>query len=275
MIKKLLAAFLAMLMILGTCAVFAAADEPVYEADYRVMRDEDFTTLVKYTEGNDKATILYPGDTIYFQDEKKTTVTYYPDVDANASGEWVAKDAKMTAFSLSAKPSYTDEVLSDTFVANRNTYTILGLDQKVNEGTINEASFDFTICYPESNTFVGWVVLSYVLGSNNQLVLYALWDKTVGEDFGKEVEDDVITIIDTNFTWMQKLMAPFLAYNKQLVNSILDNLQDKLDEMTGTETEDNGDIGVYQAGFQSFKIALEIFARWLDSWVTPIMELFD
>ncbi len=91
MIKKLLAAFLAALMLLSVCAVFAAADDPAEKPDYYVMKDSDFTTLIKYTEGNDKATILYPGDTIYFQDGYKTSVTYYPDVDANAAGAWVAK----------------------------------------------------------------------------------------------------------------------------------------------------------------------------------------
>jgi hypothetical protein len=276
MIKKLLAVFLAMLVVLGTCAVFAAADEPVYEADYRIMRDKDFTTITEYTEGNAKATILYPGDTIFLQNGETTNVAYYPDVDANVAGDWVAQDASLTAFSLSARVSYTDEVPKARFVANNNTYTVLGLDQKVNAGTANEASFDFTICYPESNTFVGWVVHSYVFGANNKINLYALWDKKVGEDYGQTDEkDDLTTILDTNFTWIQKLMAPVLAYNKQLMNSILDSLQAKLDEMTGTETEDNGDIGAYRAAFQSFTIAVEILARWLDSWVTPIMNLFD
>ena len=74
MIKKLLAVFLAMLVVLGTCAVFAAADEPVYEADYRIMRDKDFTTITEYTEGNAKATILYPGIPSFSRTEKLQTL---------------------------------------------------------------------------------------------------------------------------------------------------------------------------------------------------------
>ncbi len=278
MIKKLLAIFLSALMLLGVCAVFATADEPVEKPDHYVMKDTDFTTLKTYPEGNSVATILYPGDTIYFQEGIKTSVTYYPDVDTNPTGEWVAKDAGMTAFSLSAKPSYTDEVQDTAFIANGNKYTVLSLSDHVNAGTPLDAAFDFTICYPESNTFVGWVVFSCQTGATgniNQLMLYGLWNKTVTGEVEVEEDDDITTIFDTNITWLQKLTAPFLAYNLKLVNSILDQLQDVLDKMTGTETEDNGDIGAYQASFQAFKIAMEIFARWLDSWVTPIVELFD
>ena len=277
MIKKLLAVLLSVLMLLSVCAVFATADDPADKPDYYVMQDADFTNLVTYIQGNDKATVLHPGDTIFFQDSNKMSVTYKADVDAFATGDWKAIDANMLAFSLSGSSSFTDEVQKEAFIANGNQYTILGLDQKLNVGTTNETAFDFTIRFPESNTFVGWVVYSYGLSVSgiNQLVLYGLWNKTVSGVVEKEEDDDVTTILDTNITWIQELSAPFLAYNKQLVNAILDNLQDALDKMTGTETPDNGDIGAYQASIQSFKIAMEIFARWLDSWVTPIVELFD
>jgi hypothetical protein len=280
MLKKLLSAFLVMLTLLGVCSVFATADNPGPggDADYIVMEDDDFTSLTEYTEGNEKATILYPGDTIFFQKELKTSVTYFPDVDANAAGLWEAANEEMTAFSISAKRFLTDEVSKSKFAANENKYTVLGLDQKVNEGTTNEAEFDFTINYPESNTFIGWVVFrakTVDQGNVNSLVLYGLWDKTFHEDSNGEEDDDLTVILDTNATWLQKLTAPFLAYNKQIVNAILNGLQKVLDKMTGTETESNGDVGVYQASVQSIKIMFEIFARWLDSWVTPIISLFD
>ena len=169
---------MAALMVFSFWSFAAAAEdnEPVSEpatepvetfTTYDICEDPDFLVLQYMAKGNDKATILHPGDKITTYKNSNIDVLYYPDADGMYNGEWEPADPSNLAFSLSAAESF-----KETFPKKVGEATIRGLGDETSDGVI-----DFTIAYSEKNTFVGWVVYDYE-AAKNTIKLCAVWEKT-------------------------------------------------------------------------------------------------
>lgn len=213
--KKLLAILLAVLTVFSFCSLAAAAEdvsEPASEPaethnSYEICEDPDFLTLQYMAKGNDKATLLQPGDTITTYKKSDIDVLYYPDADALYTGEWEPADPNNIAFSLSAEEYY-----KETF------------PKKVGEATIRGLDFtDFTIAYSDENVFKGWVVYSYE-PTLNTIKLCAVWEKKHKVSSGEKV-DDMYYIMDSLFSVrkaMHKyLVLPMLKVIRTINNAIL------------------------------------------------------
>ena len=196
--KKLLAIFMAALMVFSFWSFAAAAEdnEPVSEpatepvetfTTYDICEDPDFLVLQYMAKGNDKATILHPGDKITTYKNSNIDVLYYPDADGMYNGEWEPADPSNLAFSISAAESF-----KETFPKKVGEATIRGLGDETSDGVI-----DFTIAYSEKNTFVGWVVYDYE-AAKNTIKLCAVWEKTQTSEEVEE-EDDMNSILDFFF----------------------------------------------------------------------------
>lgn len=215
--KKFLAALLAVLMLFSVCCISVFAEETTEpetdpettSKEYEICQDSDFSNVVYLEAGNEKATLLKPGDKIFTdkKDAKKITIQYYPDADARSKGDWVISDRNNIAFSPSGKEFEKDEV-------------------KVNSGvpvaTLKDIDFtDFTIAYSDENTFLGWVVYEYVgSSSSNTIVLCAVWDKKHKVSTGDDV-DDFQYIVDTHINAWKAIFAPFTTAIKWLSNAVL------------------------------------------------------
>lgn len=213
--KKLLAILLAVLMVFSFCSLAASAEdetEPVSEPaetfnTYEICEDPDFLVLQYMRKGNDKATILQPGDKITTYKNSNLDVLYYPDADAMYNGDWVPADPNNLAFSLSA-----EEYFKETFPKKVGEATIRGLDYT-----------DFTIAYSDENVFLGWVVYDYE-PAKNTIKLCGLWEKnhTVVED---EEDEDMTTIMDFFFNIRRamhdNITLPILRYIRAINNAFL------------------------------------------------------
>ncbi len=213
--KKLLSILLAVLTVFSFCSIAAAAEdvsEPASEPaetynTYEICEDPDFLVLQYMAKGNDKATILHPGDKITTYKKSDIDVLYYPDADALYNGDWEPSDPNNIAFSLSAELYY-----KETF------------PKKVGEATIRDLDFtDFTIAYSDENVFVGWVVYSYEPALNT-IKLCAVWQKNHKID-SKEKVDDMYYIMDFFFSIKKALHThvtlPLLKVIRIINNAIL------------------------------------------------------
>lgn len=213
--KKLLSILLAVLTVFSFCSIAAAAEdvsEPASEPaetynTYEICEDPDFLVLQYMSKGNDKATILQPGDKIKTYKKSDIDVLYYPDADALYNGDWEPSDPNNIAFSLSGEEYY-----KETFA------------KKVGEATIRDLDFtDFTIAYSDENVFVGWVVYSYEPALNT-IKLCAVWQKNHKID-SKEKVDDMYYIMDFFFSIKKALHThvtlPLLKVIRIINNAIL------------------------------------------------------
>lgn len=219
--KKLLAIFLAVLMVFSFCSLAASAEdvsEPASEPaetynSYEICEDPDFLVLQYMAKGNDKATILQPGDKITTYKNSNIDVLYYPDADALYNGDWEPSDPNNLAFSLSAA-----EYFKETFPKKVGEATVRGLGDTVADGEI-----DFTIAYSDENTFVGWVVYDYE-AAKNTIKLCAVWEKNHKTEETEE-EDDMNTILDFFFNirraMHEKITLPLLQYIRTINNAFL------------------------------------------------------
>lgn len=208
--KKLLSILLAMLTVFSFCSVAAAAedvDEPEQPAEetyntYEICEDPDFLTLVFMAEGNDKATLLQPGDIVTTYKNSDIDVLYYPDADAMYKGDWEPSDPNNIAFSLSAA-----EYFKETFPKKEGKAVIRGLDYT-----------DFTIAYSDENVFKGWVIYSYE-PTKNTITLCAVWEKNHKVD-NSEREDDVYYIVDFFFNIRRAMHKYITLPSLQVIRSI-------------------------------------------------------
>jgi hypothetical protein len=221
--KKLLAILLAVLTVFSFCSVAAAAeDEPVSEpasepaetfTTYEICEDPDFLVLKYMAEGNDKATLLVPGDKITTYKNSNIDVLYYADADAMYKGDWEPSDPNNLAFSLSAA-----EQFKETFTKAEGAATVRGLGDETADGKI-----DFTIAYSDENTFLGWVVYDYD-PAKNTIKLCAVWEKN-HKDVEVEKEDDMNTILDFFFNIRRamhdNITLPFLQLVRTINNAFL------------------------------------------------------
>ena len=212
--KKLLAILLAVLTVFSFCSLAAAAEdvsEPASEpaetfTSYEICEDPDFLVLQYMAKGNDKATLLQPGDKITTYKNSDIDVLYYQDADALYNGEWEPSDTNNLAISLSG-----EEYFKETF------------PKKVGEATVRGLDFtDFTIAYSEENVFKGWVVYSYesTLG-NNTIKLCAVWEKNHKLSTSKKV-DDMYYIMDFFFS-IKKAMHKYITLPALRVIRIINN----------------------------------------------------
>lgn len=184
--KKLLSILLAVLTVFSFCSVAAAAEdvsEPAEEPaetfkTYEICEDPDFLELQYMAKGNDKATLLQPGDKITTYKKSDIDVLYYPDADALYTGAWEPADPNNIAFSPSAAEYY-----KETFKKKVGEATIRDLGYVTNDGAI-----DFTIAYSDENVFKGWVVYSYE-PAKNTIALCAVWEKNHKITTGEKKED--------------------------------------------------------------------------------------
>lgn len=216
--KKLLSILLAVLTVFSFCSVAVAAEdvsEPATEVEpvetfnsYEICEDPDFLVLQYMGKGNDKATLLQPGDKITtYKKNSDIDVLYYPDADAMYNGDWEPADPNNLAFSTSAA-----EYFKESFPKKVGEATIRGLDYT-----------DFTIAYSDENVFLGWVVYSYEPGLNS-IILCGVWEKnhkiTTSED-----TDDVTFIMDyfSSFVKLfhEQITLPFLQFLRTLSNAFL------------------------------------------------------
>jgi len=285
MSKKLLACFLAILIALSACVVVAFADN---DWEYRYWGpDQDFTTLVTMDKGNNVATLLQPGDRIFFKfgtsntlDARGLDVVYYPDADSvSKTGNWNPVNSSLLAFSIAGAANVTDTLPR---VANQTekTYTVKDLGETVTSGTVN-ADIDFTIAYPEDNSFLGWVVHSYATGGTAGTAsakftvrLYAVWDKqriptppAGGDDF-----EDILNINATRFG---KFMAPIMEALKKWNNAVANFLQGTYDNQVGNEPMEPEELGGWQAFMKGISRSLDIVFTWMDTWANPIYTFFQ
>lgn len=210
--KKFLAALLAVLMLFSaSCITVFAEEEPSEPATepevttkaYEICEDPDFSNVVYLDAGNDAATILKPGDTIFTYKTSSLKVDYYPDADAVAKGNWVSQDTNNLAFSPSATEYKRDEFKTKPYTA-----------------TIKDIDFtDFTIAYSEENTFIGWVIYEYV-PTANQIKVYGVWEKNhkvaVEDD-----TDDYEYIVNKLVSFWKALFKPFTAVINFISNGFL------------------------------------------------------
>ena len=217
--KKLLAILLAMLTVFSFCSLAAAAEdasEPASETEpatfntYDISQDPDFVELQYMSAGNDKATILKPGDKITtYVTKMGIDVLYYPDSDALFQGAWKPADTDTNnlAFSLSAK-----EFFSESFTKEDGAATIRDLDYT-----------DFTIPYSDENKFVGWAVYSYE-SSTNTIKLCGVWEKNRKIKVNEKV-DDVYYIMDFFFSIRKaahkNITLPLMKVIRTINNAIL------------------------------------------------------
>ncbi|MCR5484834.1 MAG: hypothetical protein K6F09_04505 [Clostridiales bacterium] len=272
MLKKLTAVFLALTVILGivTVAGFAAEDtEQPY--NYRIWEDDDFTTLNKISAGNEAATVIKPGDVIYISQLLSVTAIYYPDADVKSSDTWTATDVNTLAFSPKGNTSFSDNTKEPT-----QYYTVVDVTSTVNVGTPLEATIDFTIPFPEENTFVGWVVDSYSIGEGGKTIItfYGLWNKTKSDPGVVDDVDDLDYIADKNVGFFQKMITPLMKLIKKIANLRLAAYQKIHDKILKTDPVENDEMGIYGANLRVRKLRMELFFRWLDTWLTPILRLF-
>lgn len=215
--KKLLAILLAVLTVFSFCSVAAAAEdvsepasEPAEETfkTYEICEDPDFLTLKYMAEGNDKATMLYPGDKITTYKNSQIDVLYYPDSDDLYKGDWEPSDPNNIAFSPSAKESY-----KETFSKQEGAATVRALGDEVADGKI-----DFTIAYSEDNTFVGWVIYDYD-ATKNTIKLCAVWQKN-HKVSDSEKEDDLTYILNFFFNIRRAMHKHITLPTLQIIRTI-------------------------------------------------------
>lgn len=217
--KKFLAAFLAVLMLFSASCITVFAEEETTETttepevttkEYEICEDTDFSSVVYLDAGNEKATILKPGDTIFTYKSTSSTslkIDYYPDADAVAKGDWVAQDTNNLAFSPSATAFKRDEFKK-----------LKGQDKSI--ATIKDVDFtDFTIAYSDENEFIGWVVYEFV-PTANQIKVYGVWEKnhkvSVEDD-----SDDFEYIVNKLISFWKALFKPFTAAINFISNGFL------------------------------------------------------
>lgn len=221
--KKLLSILLAVLTVFSFCSIAAAAEdasepasEPAEETynTYEICADPDFLVLQYMAKGNDKATILHPGDMICTYKNTKIEVLYYPDADAMYKGDWEPSDPNNIAFSPSAKEYYKDTF--NKVSGGATTYaTVRDLGYETIDGAI-----DFVIAYSEENKFVGWVVYDYEPASN-QIKLCAVWEKNHKIDT-HEKEDDLTYILDVFFN-IRRAMHKYITLPTLKVIRVINN----------------------------------------------------
>lgn len=220
--KKLLSILLAVLTVFSFCSIAAAAEdvsEPASEiaeetfATYEICADPDFLTLQYMAKGNDKATILHPGDKITTYKNSNIDVLYYPDADGKFNGDWEPSDLNNLAFSPSAAESF-----KETFPKKVGEATVRGLGDETADGAI-----DFTIAYSEENKFVGWVIYGYE-AEKNTIVLCAVWEKNHKINT-HEKEDDLVYLLDFFFNIRRAIHThitiPTLKVIRVINNAIL------------------------------------------------------
>ena len=216
--KKILAVLLAVLTIFSCTAMFASAEDvsepeetteaPETISRYDICQDPDFMTLVFLEEGNEKATVLLPGDIITTYKTSDLKIKYYADADGYYKGAWVPSDPNNLAFSVSGKESFME-----TF---RSRVTKEAIIRGVNDP---EFPMDFTIAYSDENVFLGWVVFGYEASSNTVSVC-GLWDKPHKVPTSDDT-DDLYYMIDFFYSLRQKIAAPFFKVIKWISNAIL------------------------------------------------------
>lgn len=218
--KKLLSILLAVLTVFSFCSIAAAAEDVSEPAEteetyqtYEICEDVDFLTLQYMGKGNDKATILHPGDKITTYKNSNIDVLYYPDADGKFNGDWEPSDPNNLAFSPSAAESY-----KETFQKKVGEATVRAIGDEVADGTI-----DFTIAYSEENKFVGWVVYNYE-PEKNTIVLCAVWEKNHKIET-HEKEDDLTYLLDFFFNIRRAMHThitiPVLKVIRIINNAIL------------------------------------------------------
>ena len=216
--KKLLSILLAVLTVFSFCSIAAAAEdvteptsEPAEETfnTYEICEDPDFLVLKYMAEGNDKATILYPGDQITTYKNSAIDVLYYPDADAMYKGDWEPSDPNNLAFSPSAA-----ELYKETFAKNVGVATVRDLGYE----TPSSGTIDFTIAYSEENKFVGWVVYDYDPGKNT-IKLCAVWQKN-HKISSSEKEDDLTYILDFFFNIRRAMHKYITLPTLQVIRTI-------------------------------------------------------
>lgn len=222
--KKLLSILLAVLTVFSFCSIAAAAEdvsepesEPAEEtfSTYEICEDPDFLVLQYMEKGNDKATILHPGDMISTYKNAKIEILYYPDADAMYKGNWEPADPENIAFSLSAKEYY-----KDTFAKASGGATTYATVRDMGAETANDGKIDFTIAYSEENKFVGWVVYDYEKASN-QIKLCAVWEKNHKIN-NHEKEDDLTYILEVFFN-IRRAMHKYLTLPTLKVIRVINN----------------------------------------------------
>ena len=211
--KKFLAALLAVLMLFSASCITVFAEEVTEPAEpevttkeYEISEDADFTNVVYLEAGNDAATILKPGDTIFTYKTAKLdlSINYFPDADARAKGKWVPSDKNNLAFSPTAK-----DFERDTFKKGSGNATIRDIDYT-----------DFTIAYSDENTFVGWVIYEYN-PTSNVITLCAVWDKQHKVEVDEDYVSDYEYIVNTRINIWKALFKPFTFIINIISNGIL------------------------------------------------------
>ena len=209
--KKILAVLLAVLTVFSCTAMFAAAEdvsEPEVPeetvARYDICQDPDFMNVVFMEKGNDKATILRPGDIITTYKTNDLTFEYYADADGMYKGDWTPADTNNLAFSVSGQ-----ELYKELFRA-----------RVTKEGVVRDIDYtDFTIAYSDENRFVGWVIYDF-MASSNTVKLVGVWEKNhkipVADD-----TDDFYYILNFFYSLRAKIAAPFLKAIKTICNAVL------------------------------------------------------
>ena len=212
--KKFLAALLAVLMLFSASCITVFAEEAtepeVTTKEYEISEDADFTNVVYLEAGNDAATILKPGDTIFTYKSTELKIDYYPDADARAKGKWVPSDKNNLAFSLT--PTTTD--------FKRDSFKKVS-GQSVAVATIKDIDFtDFTIAYSDENTFVGWVIYEYN-PTSNVISLCAVWDKQHKVEVDEDNVSDYEYIVNTRINIWKAIFKPFTFIINFISNGIL------------------------------------------------------
>ena len=215
--KKLLSILLAVLTVFSFCSIAAAAEdvsepasEPAEETfnTYDICEDPDFLVLKYMAEGNDKATILHPGDQITTYKSSAIDVLYYADADAMYNGNWEPADPNNLAFSPSAA-----ELFKESFSKQDGAAIVRDLGYVTNDGAI-----DFTIAYSDENTFVGWVVYDYD-AAKNTIKLVAVWEKNHKITTG-EKEEDLTYILDFFFNIRRAIHKHITLPTLQVIRTI-------------------------------------------------------
>ena len=215
--KKILAFLMAALMLFTGTALTAFAAEPEDPSEpeasteeeaqyktYEICEDADFIDIAYMSKGNDKATILRPGDHIitYKYTTTATRIDYYPDADGVIVNGWTPQDVNNLAFSTSGATYKRDEF------SKNSEAVVKGLDFT-----------DFTIAYSDENVFVGWVVKDYNK-SSNVISVYGVWEK--GHKVpSRDNVDDFYYIIDFFYTLRKNISAPFFKAIKAISNALL------------------------------------------------------
>ena len=212
--KKFLAVLLAVLTVFSCTAMFAAAEdvsEPETPTEpeetfarYDICQDPDFMNVTFMDKGNDKATIIHPGDIITTYKTTDLFIEYYADADGMYKGEWIPADSNNLAFSISGKEVFKEQFRS----------------RETKEGIVRGIDFtDYTIAYSEENTFVGWVINDFK-ASSNTVVLVGVWEKNHKISVVDE-RDDFEYILNVFYGLRQKIASPFVRVVKWISNAIL------------------------------------------------------